>query len=168
MSWHVKQQLHLEFNLRTLAPSLSPPQSQCQPTPSTGHKPQTNISMKPLFCVLSSLCMAVKASMPNRALVNAADMAYHLHPGSPPQVHAAAVVSETVRQQILDRQRRMAAAEDAPEMSKPQTAALQRDIAAILLPGESVTRALQRLGKQDKRPAGLCSCVLSQHAMLPW
>ena len=50
----------------------------------------------------------------------------------------------------------MAAAEDAPELSKPQTAALQRDIAAILLPGESVTRALQRLGKQDKRPAGVC------------
>ncbi|KAL3136915.1 hypothetical protein ABBQ32_006522 [Trebouxia sp. C0010 RCD-2024] len=66
----------------------------------------------------------------------------------------AAVVSETVRQRILDRQRRMAAAEDAPEMSKPQTAALQRNIAAILMPGESVTRALQRLGKQDKRPAG--------------
>lgn len=77
----------------------------------------------------------------------------------PLNVHAAAVVSEKVRQQILDRQRRMAAAEDAPEMSKPQTAALQRDIAAILLPGESVTRALQRLGKQDKRPAGLCVCV---------
>ena len=71
--------------------------------------------------------------------------------------YSAAVVSETVRQQILDRQRRMAAAEDAPEMSKPQTAALQRDIAAILLPGESVTKALQRLGKQDKRPAGVCS-----------
>ena len=64
------------------------------------------------------------------------------------------MVSETVRQQILDRQRRMAAAEHAPEMSKPQTAALQRDIAAILLPGESVTKALQRLGRQDKRPAG--------------
>ena len=44
-------------------------------------------------------------------------------------------------------------------MSKPQTAALQRDIAAILLPGESVTRALQRLGKQDKRPAGVRACV---------
>lgn len=49
----------------------------------------------------------------------------------------------------------MAAAEEAPEMSKPQEAALQRDIAAILLPGESVTKALQRLGKQDKRPAGV-------------
>lgn len=46
-------------------------------------------------------------------------------------------------------------------MSKPQTAALQRDIAAILLPGESVTRALQRLGKQDKRPAGVRVCVAS-------
>ena len=63
----------------------------------------------------------------------------------------------------------MAAAEDAPEMSKPQTAALQRDIAAILLPGESVTRALQRLGKQDKRPAGVraCVCVWPQLARLP-
>jgi hypothetical protein len=67
----------------------------------------------------------------------------------------AAPVSETVKRQILDRQQRMAAAEEAPEMSKPQEAALQRDIAAILLPGESVTKALQRLGKQDKRPAGV-------------
>ena len=58
----------------------------------------------------------------------------------------------------------MAAAEDAPEMSKPQTAALQSDIAAILLPGESVTRALQRLGNQDKRPAGAtCSASCIQH-----
>ena len=54
----------------------------------------------------------------------------------------------------------MAAAEDAPEMSKPQTAALQRNIAAMLMPGESVTRALQRLGKQDKRPAGVCALVV--------
>ena len=75
-------------------------------------------------------------------------------------LRAAAVISETVRQQILDRQRRMAAAENAPEMSRPQTAALQRDIAAILLPGESVTRGLQRLGKQDKRSAGLHSTSL--------
>ena len=67
----------------------------------------------------------------------------------------AAVVSETVKRQILERQQRMAAAEEAPEMSKPQTAALQRDIAAVLLPGETVTKALQRLGKQDKRPAGM-------------
>ncbi|KAL0033088.1 hypothetical protein WJX79_002251 [Trebouxia sp. C0005] len=66
----------------------------------------------------------------------------------------AAPVSDTVKRQILERQQRMAAAEEAPEMSKPQEAALQRDIAAILLPGESVTKALQRLGKQDKRPAG--------------
>ena len=85
----------------------------------------------------------------------ATDMACSLHT-SLLQVHAAAVVSEKVRQQILDRQFRMAAAEDAPEMSKPQTAALQQQIAAILLPGESVTRALQRLGKQEKRPAGVC------------
>lgn len=68
---------------------------------------------------------------------------------------AAVVVSEKVKQQILEQQQRMSAAEEAPDMSKPQTAALQRDIAAILLPGESVTKALQRLGKQDKRPAGV-------------
>ena len=80
---------------------------------------------------------------------------------------AAAVVSETVKQQILDRQRRMAAAEDAPEMSKPQTAALQRDIAALLLPGESVTKALQRLGKQDKRPAGLRTLHFPDSISLP-
>lgn len=67
---------------------------------------------------------------------------------------AAGVVSESVRQQILERQRRMAAAEDAPEMTLVQTAAVQRDIAAILLPGESVTKALQRLGPQKKGPAG--------------
>ena len=67
----------------------------------------------------------------------------------------AAPVSETVKRQILERQQRMAAAEEAPEMSKPQEAALQREIAANLLPGESVTKALQRLGKQDKRPAGV-------------
>ncbi len=67
----------------------------------------------------------------------------------------AAPVSETVKKQLLERQQRMAAAEDAPEMSKLQEAALQRDIAAILLPGETVTTALQRLGKQDKRPAGV-------------
>lgn len=89
----------------------------------------------------------------------------------------AAVVSETVKRQILERQQRMAAAEEAPEMSKPQTAALQRDIAAVLLPGETVTKALQRLGKQDKRPAGVQSvarpitadqcdvspCILTMH-----
>ena len=83
--------------------------------------------------------------------------------GNNPSVHnmtvlvllPAAPVSETVKRQILERQQRMAAAEEAPKMSKPQEAALQRDIAAILLPGESVTKALQRLGKQDKRPAGV-------------
>ena len=68
---------------------------------------------------------------------------------------AAAVVSDAVRRQIQERQQRMETAEAAPEMTMPQMAALQRDIAAILLPGESVTKGLQRLGKQDKRPAGL-------------
>ena len=79
---------------------------------------------------------------------------------------AATVVSESVRQQILERQRCMAAAEDAPEMTLVQTAAVQRDIAAILLPGESVTKALQRLGPQKKGPAGEPLLLISEVAGL--
>lgn len=64
------------------------------------------------------------------------------------------MVSDTVKQQILERQRQQEAAEDAPEMTLVQTAAVQRDIASILLPGESVAKGLQRLGAHHKRPAG--------------
>ena len=39
-------------------------------------------------------------------------------------------------------------------MTLVQTAAVQRDIASILLPGESVAKGLQRLGAHNKRPAG--------------
>ena len=67
---------------------------------------------------------------------------------------AAAVVSDSVRQRILERERQSQAAEDAPEMTLLQTAAMQRDIASILLPGETVAKGLQRLGMRNKRPAG--------------
>lgn len=69
-------------------------------------------------------------------------------------LHAAAVVSESVRQQILAKQRQEENAEAAPEMTLVQAAAVQRDIASILLPGETVTKGLQRLGVHNKRPAG--------------
>lgn len=62
---------------------------------------------------------------------------------------ADAVVSEAVRRKIEEQQAREAAAEAAPAMSSAQAAALKRQIADLLQPGETVTEALKRL-----RPPG--------------
>ena len=64
------------------------------------------------------------------------------------------MVSERVRRQIAERQRAMAAAEAAPEMSGRAAAELKRALAELLLPGETVTAALRRLRPAPARPAG--------------
>jgi hypothetical protein len=51
------------------------------------------------------------------------------------------------------RQAAMAAAEEAPALSETAIAQAQRDLAALLLPGESVTAGLRRLGGARKKPA---------------
>lgn len=55
----------------------------------------------------------------------------------------------------MAQQRQEERAEAAPEMTLVQTAAVQRDIASILLPGETVTKGLKRLGVHNKRPTGV-------------
>lgn len=64
-----------------------------------------------------------------------------------------AVVSEAVRRQDLERQKRVAEAEAAPAMSGAEAAALKREIADLLQPGESVTEALKRLRPPPKPAA---------------
>jgi translation elongation factor EF-Tu-like GTPase len=64
---------------------------------------------------------------------------------------ADAVVSEAVRRQILERQKREQEADAAPVMSGAQAAALKRELADILEPGETVTEALKRLRPPPQR-----------------
>ncbi len=66
---------------------------------------------------------------------------------------ADAVVSAAVRRKIEEQQAREAAAEAAPDMSGAQAAALKRQIAGLLQPGETVTEALKRLRPPAPKPA---------------
>jgi hypothetical protein len=47
----------------------------------------------------------------------------------------------------------MAAADEAPALSETAVATAQRDIAALLQPGESVTAGLRRLGQARRGAA---------------
>ncbi|BDA46148.1 probable CD2 antigen cytoplasmic tail-binding protein 2 homolog [Coccomyxa sp. Obi] len=62
------------------------------------------------------------------------------------------VVSAEVRRKIEEQQAREAAAEAAPAMSGAQAAALKRQIADLLQPGETVTEALKRLRPPAPKP----------------
>eukprot|EP00884_Botryococcus_braunii_P004182 jgi/Botrbrau1/13765/Bobra.0056s0021.1 len=57
----------------------------------------------------------------------------------------AKVVQEEVRRKVEEEDRKWRAAEDAPELTGREIAALKRKLANILQPGETVTRALKRL-----------------------
>ncbi len=59
---------------------------------------------------------------------------------------AAKVVSDEVRARVEAQQAAMQASEDAPALSELAIAQTQRKIAALMLPGETVTQALRRLG----------------------
>lgn len=59
---------------------------------------------------------------------------------------AAKAVTDKVKAAAAARQAAMTAAEEAPSLSEADIARAQRDIAALLQPGESVTAGLKRLG----------------------
>eukprot|EP00775_Hariotina_reticulata_P009368 gene9368-9531_t len=61
-------------------------------------------------------------------------------------------VSAKVKAAAAARQAAMAAAEEAPALSETAVAQAQRDIAALLLPEESVTAGLRRLGAARQKP----------------
>ncbi|WIA19510.1 hypothetical protein OEZ85_004121 [Tetradesmus obliquus] len=62
-------------------------------------------------------------------------------------------VSEKVKAAAAARAAAMAAADEAPALSETAVATAQRDIAALLQPGESVTAALRRLGQARRGAA---------------
>lgn len=62
--------------------------------------------------------------------------------------------SEKAKAAFAARQAALEAAEEAPALSETAVASAQRDIAALLLPGESVTAGLRRLGQARKGAAG--------------
>eukprot|EP00878_Enallax_costatus_P019649 GHUV01020732.1.p1 GENE.GHUV01020732.1~~GHUV01020732.1.p1 ORF type:complete len:280 (+),score=100.80 GHUV01020732.1:257-1096(+) len=61
--------------------------------------------------------------------------------------------SEKAKAAFAARQAALAAAEEAPQLSETAIAAAQRDIAALLLPNETVTAGLRRLGAARKGAA---------------
>lgn len=71
-----------------------------------------------------------------------------------PYPPAAQELSDKAKAAFAARQAALEAAEEAPALSEAAVAAAQRDIAALLLPGESVTAGLRRLGGARKAPAG--------------
>ncbi len=85
-----------------------------------------------------------------------------LHPVSLCGV-ADKVVSAEVRRKIEEQQAREAAAEAAPAMSGAQAAALKRQIADLLQPGETVTEALKRLRPPAPKPVRKGA----RHSLLP-
>ena len=94
-----------------------------------------------------------------------------------PQNPAGAVVSNVVRQRVEEQRRKMAAAEEAPEMTLRQECELKGTVAAILQPGETVTAALKRLGGQRQQrtrgawhitsllPVHISQCTGRQHQL---
>lgn len=64
----------------------------------------------------------------------------------------AKVVSDKVRKQIEEREKKAAAEDEARALSARQIGQLQGEIAGLMQPGETVTRALKRLGGGSKRP----------------
>jgi hypothetical protein len=66
------------------------------------------------------------------------------------------VLDARLRRQIEEREKAMVAAEAAPEMTDVERAQVQRRIAELLLPRETVTQALKRLGAAagSRRPQG--------------
>lgn len=94
-----------------------------------------------------------------------------------PPTPAGAVVSNTVRQRVEEQHRKMAAAEEAPEMTLRQECELKGTVAAILQPGETVTAALKRLGGQRQQrtrgawpgtsvlPVHISQCTGRQHQL---
>lgn len=74
------------------------------------------------------------------------------------------MVSAEVRRKIEEQQAREAAAEAAPAMSGAQAAALKRQIADLLQPGETVTEALKRLRPPAPKPVRKSArCSLLRH-----
>jgi hypothetical protein len=74
--------------------------------------------------------------------------AHCIHPLTTSSAAAAAAkeVSDKVKAAAAARAAAMAAADEAPALSETAVATAQRDIAALLQPGESVTAGLRRLG----------------------
>ena len=72
-----------------------------------------------------------------------------------------------MRRQIAERERAMAAAEAAPEMSGAAAAQLKAVLAGALLPGETVTAALRRLRPAPTRAAGRRGARPSTPSALP-
>jgi hypothetical protein len=66
---------------------------------------------------------------------------------------AAKEVSDKVKAAAAARAAAMAAADEAPALSETAVATAQRDIAALLQPGESVTAGLRRLGQARRGAA---------------
>eukprot|EP00879_Flechtneria_rotunda_P017982 GHRR01018846.1.p1 GENE.GHRR01018846.1~~GHRR01018846.1.p1 ORF type:complete len:465 (+),score=234.70 GHRR01018846.1:373-1767(+) len=65
----------------------------------------------------------------------------------------ATEISEKVREAAAKRQAALQQAEEAPALSETAVAQAQRDIAALLLPGENVTAGLRRLGAARQQAA---------------
>lgn len=61
--------------------------------------------------------------------------------------------SEKAKAAFATRQAALAAADEAPALSETAVAAAQRDVAALLLPNETVTAGLRRLGAARKGAA---------------
>lgn len=67
---------------------------------------------------------------------------------------SAEVVSQAALRQIRERERQRVLKDEQPEMSGAQAAAFKADIAALLLPGETVSRGMNRLRPQPAHRHG--------------
>ena len=77
---------------------------------------------------------------------------------------SAGIVSQAARKKIAERERQREADDAKPEMSGAQAAEAKRSMAAIMLPKETVSRAMKRL-----RPPGDCLILLARcmlHVMM--
>ncbi len=75
-------------------------------------------------------------------------------------LHRRAVepVDDKVRERIEARQREANAAETSVGLSQEEIADLQGQVASLLQPGETVVRALKRLGAHSKRAGKVVNC----------
>lgn len=69
---------------------------------------------------------------------------------------AAKVLDDETRRKVEAQKARMASADEAPTITPKESADLMRELIDILLPGETVTRALKRL-RPVKAKGGLLS-----------
>ena len=72
------------------------------------------------------------------------------------------MVSEAVRRQLAERERQRTARDAQPDLSGAQAAAVKSKMAAILLPGETVSRAINRLRPAPQHKPGAAPDCLAR------